>query len=884
MRITYLKLENFSNIYVALSKKVIEISLKDSHNRVVLLIGPNGSGKTSILSQLHPFSHPGNMDVRHGSTMILENQNGYKEIHYENNNDIYIIKHHYINKANKMIKSYIMKNGEELNPNGNVTSFKEIVELELGIEQNMLKLCRLGSNVSTFINMKSTERKSFTSNILSDVDMYSVFYKNINERLKSLRSILNNTVDKIKKLNISEIDDIYEERKNLENEIMTLSKEIDNNKIDIGIYKSEIQKSVSDYEKLPYIIKSLKEELSDLKNNKKKLLKSIMKLPILVGYIDKEIENQTKLVIDLEKSLLVLDTKISNKLDRRAILHKEKLMRDEDLKFIKNDNNIKETEELIKQLEEKKNLYAPKFSNFKPKCSKDEVLDILGLCQKIDSMIKDILANNDNAIMKAIELFSSKKDINSFCNKKMKYINSRLENYRLQILRMKDKDTSLPFRVILPPDECESSQKCNFVKFYMDIFSNKKSPVENIEKEIKLLESEKEYIESIQNVYGILNTIQTITNINKSLVSKIPWNVFDMKNIIRNIVELIPYYEEKQLTALISLIEEYNEYKETDSKIDELKKELEFTKKNDQGAKILTESLEKIYKELDQIEKSLEELNNEKDSIIKNIDKNKIKLENLNQLQDLSNQLIELEKEIAYKKETLEEKESTLDSVKITIDKIDILEERLNSREKTMSLLRDKLNNINYKIKDFNTLTEERKILEEDYDETFIIKESVSSNKGIPLLFMNLYFKNARKSVNDLLDIVYKGDLRIEKFLIDEKEFKIPYNKRGVVIDDIVYASQGETSFLSLTLSFAIIKQSLKNYNIMLLDEIDATLDQTNRGLFLSILEKQLESINAEQVFMITHNNMFDDYPVDIIMTSDVPIDNYKNLNIIYKG
>jgi hypothetical protein len=52
--------------------------------------------------------------------------------------------------------------------------------------------------------------------------------------------------------------------------------------------------------------------------------------------------------------------------------------------------------------------------------------------------------------------------------------------------------------------------------------------------------------------------------------------------------------------------------------------------------------------------------------------------------------------------------------------------------------------------------------------------------------------------------------------------------------------------------------------------------------MFLNILEKQLEAINAEQVFMITHNNMFDNYPVDVIMTSEEEVDNYKNMNVLY--
>ena len=58
---------------------------------------------------------------------------------------------------------------------------------------------------------------------------------------------------------------------------------------------------------------------------------------------------------------------------------------------------------------------------------------------------------------------------------------------------------------------------------------------------------------------------------------------------------------------------------------------------------------------------------------------------------------------------------------------------------------------------------------------------------------------------------------------------------------------------------------SLSKYNIMLLDEIDGPLDSRNREKFIRILENQIERIDSEQNFLITHNAMFSSYPVDII-------------------
>ena len=39
-----------------------------------------------MLSMLHPFSDLGNLDVRNGNGLVLEDKEGYKEIHIKKNN------------------------------------------------------------------------------------------------------------------------------------------------------------------------------------------------------------------------------------------------------------------------------------------------------------------------------------------------------------------------------------------------------------------------------------------------------------------------------------------------------------------------------------------------------------------------------------------------------------------------------------------------------------------------------------------------------------------------------------------------------------------------------------------------------------------------------
>ena len=146
-----------------------------------------------------------------------------------------------------------------------------------------------------------------------------------------------------------------------------------------------------------------------------------------------------------------------------------------------------------------------------------------------------------------------------------------------------------------------------------------------------------------------------------------------------------------------------------------------------------------------------------------------------------------------------------------------------------------------------------------------LTKEALSSKKGMSLYYIKSYLGNTEEITNELLDIAYDGQIYIDNFKITPTEFTIPFYNRGKLIKDVKYASQGEISFLAIALSFGLASQTLAKYNIMLLDEIDGPLDTKNREKFIKILENQIERIGSEQNFLITHNDMFSSYPVDII-------------------
>ena len=175
MRILEAKFTNFKAFSVCMKKRVVYLDLSKDTELLQVLQGKMGSGKTFLLSLLSPFSTLGTLDVRNVESLLIEEEDGEKIVAFQNANDKCVCKHVYLWKKDTHVKkSYFMMNGEELNANGNATSFLELVERYLGITPSYMTLLRLGSNVKNLIEMGYVERKTYISELLKETEFYKL--------------------------------------------------------------------------------------------------------------------------------------------------------------------------------------------------------------------------------------------------------------------------------------------------------------------------------------------------------------------------------------------------------------------------------------------------------------------------------------------------------------------------------------------------------------------------------------------------------------------------------------------------------------------------------------------------------------------------------------
>jgi len=884
MRILYLCLKNYASIYTAMKKKKLILDLSKSKNRIVLLIGDNGTGKTSIMSALQPFAYSGNGDVRNSEDLILPEVDGYKEIHIENGEVVYIIKHHYIyNKTTgRTIKSFITKDGIELNSNGNVKSFIEIVLLELGLEIDFLKLLRLGSNVTNFIDMKASERKNFTSELLSDIDIYSQFYKKINEDTRILKTVLRSVIEKIDKLKILDEQDIVNEILLLSNKLTDLNLKKDNINSSMWTKRGALESLV------PEGVKEFLTTLND-ESEQAKVLANIIKHDrdklkkldvIIIDSVDDSLMTISSNINNNENLITTNTNMINFYFKQLEIYFTQKDEKENSLKYISSDSEYSKLSDMYLQFSKTKEKYDKLYKNYVSKCTKEDMLTALRLMQEIDSFISNIHTFNHDGVVKVIDHIMNRDNIDYIIKENVNDIDSKISN--LKLMNSNNDTNKNKVFILMKPTECRVNN-CSYINFYKTMSGNtNETPISKIKKDINILEDKREFFLSLGDINKNIEYILLLIKSNSVLINKMPEPFFDITKLLTSIKNCLPFFNENKVTAYITALEELEDYRQLKDKLKDIKKELTFIEKNAVSLSSMRKELSDLDINIYKIQTDIEKLKTDNLKLTKRNDNFRVLFESLSTYKEISLNIELKRKELERLLSSIENKKGISKRIEEFVLFKQDQEKKIIVLNNEIKKIEDNINNNKFKLKEFELLSKERILLEDKFDEISILREALSSNKGMPLLFIQLYLKNTKMIVNNLLDFIFKGELEIDDFEINDKEFKIPYIKNGIRVNDIISTSQGEMSFVSLALSFALITQSIEKYNILLLDEIDSTLSQKNRPLFLSILEKQLDIINAKQAFLTTHSNVFDNYPVDLIITSDVNIDNYTDVNILF--
>jgi len=900
MRFTYLALENYIGIYNGMGLHKIEIDLSLSKHRMLIIRGENGSGKSTIFNAMNVL--PDSNDV------FIPGIPASKIIHLLDGPILYKMMFIHPTKSDgsrDTTKAYLTKifNGQvvEMNPNGNVTSYKDILYDELGLDPNFIALSQLSLDDKGLAGKKPAERKRFVNAIMTSLEVYNNIYKTLTKKSNSIKAIINTVSTKLGTL--GDLGVLQSNLEAIENQINMYNTHKDEATQDL--MKAKAQKELLDPSGS---IQTKHANLaSRVAQNKKDLRKLLCKFPFSVFDIRFSINNMMSSINNDKLSLEKIEKEIS---ENKSSIEKN----NSSIKDLKIQENQKEN--MIKSLSSEE--------SYSEVC--DKIDDITNDMEDLSDIIKKTgispgSIDKDEYILALNTLKDIKESITSVKNKYnydlmsrvmneyksgttkivntvefQKYIDNYLNRAPLlnELIRKCDSDIERLSILDNRPSTC-TDDTCPFISDLINIQnSNVFETRSNAVKELNELEvcydNAKLQLElsiDYNNCVNDFRNLLRLVEINGKILTKLPHGA-----IYTNTVTFIDALFSNQDFAYIDELYQYIELANCFDEYNNLQKIYnDLISKHDLYLS-RSDILDQLDSELSDIRKRIENYNNENEFIINNklssLETDKIILER--RISDNSKHLENLNTCLKY----LEAIESDSLQMNELIDKIAIInncdsmideyaKKIMQYSDLLLPLLkeRDKLNHSIQLVHDYQ---QELAIIKQEYDYIETIKYYSSPTTGIQLVFMQLYMGKIISLANELLNNLFNGQYSIQPFIINETEFRIPCLGDGYINDDISSMSSAQISMISMIISFSLLFNSSTKYNVIKLDEIDGPLDENNRILFTEVLNRIMSIMNTEQCVLISHNSELnvDDSDVILLKSSNLSIE-YTRGNIIWK-
>lgn len=897
MRITKIILRNWIGIRDGLGRPEIEVNFERNHkgekikrNRVVMLVGANGSGKTTLLSSLHPFSTNG--DSR--PTFIVPGQEGYKEIHYADGKTKYVIRHHY----GQSTKSYISKDGKELNESGGVRSFEDVIKREFGIDKEYFRIGRIGSNVAGFIDLPAGMRKKFIGNFLPDVDEYLRLYKVANEKFKTYKTKISYVSDNLQKLNTEE--NLNQTLEALEGQAAAIRKRMADLDADIARNKGRIDSLDPDgalSENRNPVQSAFEQALRELRESKKTIEAHILKYPKLAAYdlakAKEEASKSAERIVALESEKAVLESKIEECNKAAAAAANRKKDAQSEFGEMSSRQNAEELNALLSKIEKKLNKAALAAGKSLEGLDENVSIDsLLPVKNALDSACESLLGIKSSYSEEDVAYFvkqyvaaqspeaSLAGDV-ARLEERAEALARQANTARIAMEQIKNQRKELK-KLSLRPAKCKIDD-CPFIVYAVK-YKDRDFDSEIAEQERKASEADAD-AEKVSNRKARAGRMGLILK-EVSLAHRSVLKAFSDNGIEPfGAAASFKTFAETLSSDINSLKSEFN--------IDEIVETLAACR----DVEILTAQKAEIVEKL-LLMKDRESLIESVNSAIRNAEKEIS--EKTSEAEALAEKAAEIDgllsKErkrksilsefksalVAVKRarRTMRENKEEYDKNKVKMSKISDLLEEIREAEKAKEAeaalcapVEARAEQTRFSIGKISELKAELAELEAGFENVKLVHEALNPIKGIPVHFIEGYLSSTKRIANELLALAFKERFRV-KFEVDEKEFKIRVlTANGEAKDDILECSQGEVAITSISISLALIEQMLSRYNVVCLDEIDSTLDQQNRRAFTNILETQIEKLGIESMFVISHNNEFYNSNVDLVLLPGHDVD-----------
>ena len=901
MKIEKIKMIGYIGIYNGLGLYELSIDLTKGLHKTILIKGINGSGKSTLMKALSPLPDD--------NSSFIPKQQAEKEIIIRDSYITYKINfiHPVKNNGDRdTTKAYIKKcigsDMVELNANGNITSFKDILYSEFNLDPNFVALSQLSGDDRGLADKTPGNRKIFVTSIIDTLEVYNAIHKTLSKRSSVFRSMVNNLSSKID--NIGDENKVRLLLESLENRINSLSNTKSQLIEQMASYKSminildpngSIQSLYEDiYNKLIVLDGITSDNNIKVQNciNRIERFNDLSKDTVMIHYTEVK-----ELIDSLSVSIQIQESKINRLLSDRE--NDAKILRSkvEKLNSLKSESNYIDIGSEMNNCKASIIEYEKIFKDANIKnalsISKDEYITGLSILKDIkeaidvfkshvymdvlNDAIEYIQMNSIPDIVKIRDQINSIKDTISNNNIELRYYEALYERACCLSLR---------------PPNC-TIESCEFIS--EAIAATKLHPDEKVQSLSNDIINDSEKLESLKatevkmmNILEVINNIRVIFRYIDNyhiILDKLPnGTIFTNKRtLLTRIMNHDTFEDINEIYKFIEFSNIFDEYKIERQRLKDLEADYKLYESKNSIIEDILQSINELNSGLNTITDSI----NENSSILQ---ENKIilltaknTLIELDLLISLYNEHSEIEKNRNELTSQFNNIRSNIIKIKDNLNNINVISGSIDTINNEIKPLMDDRDTVKHSLTLLKDYTIELQDYKRRYEKVETIKYYSSPNTGIQTLFMDLYMNKIISLANELLSLLFNGEFVLEPFIINEKEFSIPCRGSGLRNDDISSMSTSEVCMISMILSFAMLIQASTKYNILKLDEIDGGLSTVNRLHFLDVLDRQINMLDIEQCFMISHNTEIDFSNVDLIMLKMDPSEAINVGNVIYK-
>ena len=883
MKFASIHLTNYIGIYNGMGLYDIHIDLTKCRDRIVIIRGDNGSGKSTLAKAMSVFPDP--------NDSFIPSLPAKKEITLLDGEVLYKLSFIHDIKSNgerDTTKAYITKsfNGinVELNENGNVSSFKEILYNELSLDMNFVALSQLSNNDRGLADKKPAERKRFVNSIISSLDVYNDIYKTLTKRSSNLKSMINSIVAKLSVLGDEKV--VKDNLEAVENKINDLQA---NKDLAItSMAKDQSMISLLDPDGSIQNTSAAKSSEAAQYESEISKIRSIINGIVSEGNISvQNIASEHKRIVD-RKNSLIIDNQIANGTIESLLIQKES----ESTKLAQKLKKLESLgdEGLYRTLIERREIISSDMARIEEQMreivgddfgsiTKDQYITALESFRYLENAISDFKSGIQYGMLTLIvEEYMNTGKIERKSTKHLQEERDELSNDKVEMekeLVLINSNLSLLEKLNLRPEDCKNDA-CPFIRDAV-LFANK-DPIKRKEELVNMIDSYTDEIRTINEDINFCETYNDYSNrfsiiareIDKNIIllSKFPNGGIspNKADFFRDLIAGKGFEYMQEIYRYIDLANLFDDYTNYQRMISDCDDRIKMYQSKTSVIDEINSDIEEINKAISAIVDKLEPMRDEihaKELEIIKLQKLEARyvavIENLDKINELESLLGDCRKillENSRKMNEITAANSRCIGYKNTIEDI-------NKSIRPLMSERDKLTHSIQMMHDYRTEKDE---LEATYDFIETLKYYSSPTTGIQLVFMELYMGKIIALANDLLGLLFNGQFVIQPFVINESEFRIPCLGSGYLNDDISSMSSSQIGMISMIISFALLHNSSTKYNIIKLDEIDGPLDYNNRVFFTDVLNRIMDIMGTEQCIMISHNSELQVDTSDVIL------------------